>query len=73
MNNIISINILNFILLDSHLHVNISSSKTIVSSIERLARFGSTSDGGEEHSSDEEESDEGEIVQLARKTLSMLQ
>ncbi|CAJ0625761.1 12172_t:CDS:10, partial [Entrophospora sp. SA101] len=38
---------------------------------ERLARFRSASDGGEEHSSDEEESDEGEIVQLARKTLSM--
>ncbi|CAH1761851.1 12646_t:CDS:10, partial [Entrophospora sp. SA101] len=56
---------------DSHLRSNISSSKTIVSSIERLARFRSASDGGEEHSSDEEESDEGEIVQLARKTLSM--
>jgi hypothetical protein len=52
------------------LFANISSSRTIVAAIDRLARV--TPDG-EEPSDDDDESDEGEIVALARKTLSMLQ
>jgi vacuolar protein 8 len=55
---------------DQKLFTNISSSRTIVTAIDRLARI--TSDG-EEHSDDDDDSDEGEIVALARKTLAMLQ
>ena len=56
--------------LDPKLFTNISSSRTIVTAIDRLARI--TSDG-EEPSDDDDDSDEGEIVALARKTLAMLQ
>jgi hypothetical protein len=48
---------------------NISSSRTILTAIDRLARV--THDG-EEPSDDDDDSDEGEIVALARKTLNLL-
>ncbi|KAF0521487.1 putative VAC8-vacuolar membrane protein required for the cytoplasm-to-vacuole targeting [Gigaspora margarita] len=57
---------------DSQLFTNIKSSNTIVSAINRLAEYGVTPDG-EEPLDDDDDSDEGEIVALARKTLAMLQ
>jgi hypothetical protein len=51
------------------LSANISSSRTILTAIDRLARV--TPDG-EEPSDDDDDSDEGEIVALARKTLNLL-
>ncbi|CAG8682291.1 6939_t:CDS:2, partial [Racocetra fulgida] len=57
---------------DSQLFTNIKSSNTIVSAINRLAEYSVTPDG-EEPLDEEYESDEGEIVALARKTLAMLQ
>ncbi|CAG8467352.1 8910_t:CDS:10 [Diversispora eburnea] len=56
---------------DRQLCKNISDSDSIVSAIKRLAEYGIISDG-EEPLDDDDESDEGEIVALARKTLSML-
>src|SRR2546423_1619135 len=49
--------------LDPNLFANISSSRKIVTAIDRLASY------GEEPSDDDDDSDEGEIVALARKTL----
>ncbi|CAG8559530.1 16511_t:CDS:2, partial [Gigaspora rosea] len=56
---------------DSQLFTNIKSSNTIVSAINRLAEYGVTPDG-EEPLDDDDDSDEGEIVALARKTLAII-
>jgi len=47
------------------------SSSKIVSAINRLAEIGSNSDG-EEQLSDEDDTNEGDIVALARKTCELL-
>jgi len=58
---------------DPGLVQNIAASTTILPAITRLAESGASFSDNEELHSDEEGSDEGEIVELARKTLAILQ
>ncbi|CAG8597866.1 5935_t:CDS:10, partial [Paraglomus occultum] len=57
---------------DLQLRKIISSSSKIVSAINRLAEIGSNSDGEEQLSADEDDTNEGDIVALARKTCELL-
>ncbi|CAG8448558.1 2096_t:CDS:10 [Ambispora leptoticha] len=58
---------------DQQLLARISSSKTIINAISRLDVLPIHPEGDEPFSGDEDDADEGEIVALARKTMSLLE